>query len=237
MDILIISAFLVGLGGSVHCVGMCGPLVLAMPFSAFTGARKWIALVIYNVGRVISYAAIGALVGLVGRGINWFGLTQIISIVLGAIILISVILPYLFKRVHISMPGIFNQMQIRVLQFLVKKQQVGWMFIAGMMNGLLPCGLVYMAVAAAVVAGTIQSSILFMTFFGLGTIPTMIMVVLIGQQMPISIRGNLKKFVPVLSLIIGCLLVLRGLNLNIPFLSPYMNENLTGVNTVECPTH
>lgn len=236
MDILIISAFLVGFGGSVHCVGMCGPLALALPFSAFNGSKKWVAILLYNIGRVISYASIGLLVGLIGRGINWFGLTQIISILLGSIILISVIVPVMFKKVKITMPFAFNSFQIKALQFIMKKQQIGWMFVAGIMNGLLPCGLVYMAIAAAVVAGTVQSAVLFMIFFGLGTIPAMMFIVVLGEQMPFRIKQNIKKLVPVLSLVIGVLLVLRGLNLNIPFLSPYQSENLSGVNTVECHT-
>jgi sulfite exporter TauE/SafE len=236
MQVFILTAFLAGLAGSIHCVGMCGPLALSLPFSRFSKYQKWLAIVLYNLGRVGAYSTIGLIVGLLGRGINWFGLTQIISIVLGAIILVSVVLPRLLKTKSIHMPAWINRYQINALQYLIKKQTVGWMFLVGIMNGFLPCGLVYMAVAAALVAGSVGNAVLFMIFFGVGTIPAMVALVAIAQNLPLHIRVSFQKFVPIVSMIIGALLILRGLNLDIPFISPYLSQNLTGANTVECHT-
>jgi sulfite exporter TauE/SafE len=120
------------------------------------------------------------------------------------------------------------------LQFLMKKQQAAWMYPVGILNGFLPCGLVYMAVAAAVVAGELSKSVLFMTFFGLGTIPAMVLVIIAGQTMSVQMKTNFRKMVPLVSLVIGTLLVLRGLNLDIPYISPYMSPNLTGNNAIDC---
>ena len=236
MQVFILTAFLAGLAGSIHCVGMCGPLALSLPFSRFSKYQKWLAIVLYNLGRVGAYSTIGLIVGLLGRGINWFGLTQIISIVLGAIILVSVVLPRLLKKKSIHMPAWINRYQINALQYLMKKQTVGWMFLVGIMNGFLPCGLVYMAVAAALVAGSVGNAMLFMIFFGIGTIPAMVALVAIAQNMPLHIRVSFQKFVPIVSMIIGALLILRGLNLDIPFISPYLSQNLTGATVVECHT-
>jgi uncharacterized protein len=236
MQVFILTAFLAGLAGSIHCVGMCGPLALSLPFSRFSKYQKWLAIILYNLGRVGAYSTIGLIVGLLGRGINWFGLTQIISIVLGAIILVSVVLPRLLKKKSIHMPAWINRYQINALQYLMKKQTVGWMFLVGIMNGFLPCGLVYMAVAAALVAGSVGNAMLFMIFFGIGTIPAMVALVAIAQNMPLHIRVSFQKFVPIVSMIIGALLILRGLNLDIPFISPYLSQNLAGDTVVECHT-
>jgi uncharacterized protein len=236
MQLFFITAFLAGLAGSIHCVGMCGPLALSLPFSRFNRYDKWLAILLYNLGRVGAYATIGLIVGFVGRGINWFGLTQLISIVLGSIILVSLVLPKLLKNKNIQMPAWLNRYQINSLQYLMKKQRVTWMFLVGVMNGFLPCGLVYMAVAAALVATSVANSVLFMVFFGFGTIPAMIALVVIAHKMPLRLKASFQKFVPIVSMIIGVLLILRGLNLDIPFVSPYLSQNLTGATVVECHT-
>lgn len=235
---LILSAFLTGVGTSMHCIGMCGPLAMSLPFNAFASAsQKSLGIILYNVGRVVSYALIGLLAGIAGRGVNWFGLTQVLSIVLGSIILVSVILPGLLANKKIAVPPFLQHFQIHSLQVLLKKQQVFWMLPVGILNGLLPCGIVYMAVAASLVAGTITKSVLFMTFFGIGTIPAMTLLVLAGQRMSPDIRTRFNRLIPIISVIIGIMLMLRGLNLNIPFVSPYQSPNLSGGNTIDCHTN
>ena len=234
MNLFLLTGLLIGFGGSVHCVGMCGPLALSLPFNIFSNNAKWLAFFLYNMGRVTSYAAIGLLAGLLGRSINWFGITQILSFVLGCVIILSIFLPKLFKKFKINFPDFINNIQINLMQALVKKQKVSWMYAAGIMNGLLPCGLVYMALAAALVAGSVSNSILFMVFFGVGTIPAMVLIVSAGQLLKPSFRIKFKKMVPVISLMIGILLVLRGLNLNIPFISPYVSPNLSGNTAIDC---
>jgi len=234
MNLFLLTGLLIGFGGSVHCVGMCGPLALSLPFNIFSNNAKWLAVLLYNVGRVTSYAAIGLLAGLLGRSFNWFGITQILSLVLGCVIILSIFLPKLFKKFKINFPDFINNIQINLMQALVKKQKVTWMYAAGIMNGLLPCGLVYMALAAALVAGSVSNSILFMVFFGVGTIPAMVLIVSAGQLLKPSFRIKFKKMVPVISLMIGILLVLRGLNLNIPFISPYVSPNLSGDTAIDC---
>jgi len=233
-ELIIISAFMMGFVGSVHCVGMCGPLAISMPFSLFSAVNKWVAIILYNLGRVIAYSIIGIFVGILGRGVNWFGLTQILSLTLGALVVISVVSPTILKVIGIRLPQWINKNQVNALQFLIKKKSVGWMFLVGVFNGFLPCGLVYMALAAALSANTILGSITFMAFFGLGTIPTMITVIIAGQYLSLTWRMGLRKLVPIVTFIVGTLLILRGLNLNIPYVSPYLHQNLTGVNSVDC---
>ncbi len=234
MNILLFSALMMGFAGSVHCIGMCGPLVLIMPFNKFNNFTKWIAVVLYNMGRVISYATIGVIVGILGRSVNWFGITQLLSFILGVVIVFSVIVPRIFYQLKFKIPNSISKYQIRVIQFLVTKNQIYWIWLSGIMNGLLPCGLVYMAVAASLVSGTLTNSILFMTFFGLGTIPTMISVIAISGLLKPTIKNQFKKIAPIITVIIGALLILRGLNLNIPYISPYVSINLSGDTALDC---
>lgn len=236
MEVLLISGFVLGFGGSVHCIGMCGPLALSLPFQAFNGFYKWFAVFFYNIGRVITYIGIGIAAGLLGRGVNWFGLTQIISIILGLMIVFSVLLPRLFPKTTLPFLAGFKKWQIGAMQKIMLKQSAGWMLIFGLLNGLLPCGLVYTAVAASLVAHNINESMLFMAFFGMGTIPAMVLLVAAAQYMPARIRQQFRKIVPVFTFIIGCLLILRGLNLDIPFVSPHLNAAIQGTDMINC-TH
>jgi sulfite exporter TauE/SafE len=213
---------------------MCGPLALSLPFQSFQGVYKWLAVFFYNIGRVSTYIGIGIAAGLLGRGVNWFGVTQIVSIVLGLIIVFSVLLPRLFPQTSLPFLNRFKKWQINAMQKIMHKQSAGWMYIFGVLNGLLPCGLVYTAVAASLVAHNIYESMLFMGFFGLGTIPAMVLLVAAAKHLPSGLRQQFRKLVPVFTFIIGCLLILRGLNLDIPFISPYLNSAIQGTDTMEC---
>lgn len=234
MEVLLLSGFVLGFAGSVHCVGMCGPLALSLPFQQFTGWQKAMAVGGYHFGRISSYMIIGIIAGLFGRGLNWFGLTQILSIVLGSFILLSVVLPRLFTKLNLPFLYGFKQWQITTMQTILQKRSAPSMYFFGILNGFLPCGLVYTAVAASLVAHTITESVLFMGSFGLGTVPAMLLLVLAAQSLSGGFRQQIRKLIPILSLIIGILLILRGLNLDIPFVSPYLHKAIHGADAVEC---
>ena len=234
MEVLLLSGFVLGFAGSVHCVGMCGPLALSLPFQQFTGWQKVLAVGGYHFGRISSYMIIGIIAGIFGRGLNWFGLTQILSIVLGSFIVLSVVLPRLFSKLNLPFLNGFKQWQITTMQTILQKRSAPSMYFFGILNGFLPCGLVYTAVAASLVAHTITESILFMGIFGLGTVPAMLLLVLAAQSLSGGFRQQIRKLIPVLSLIIGILLILRGLNLYIPFVSPYLHKAIHVADAVEC---
>ena len=234
MEVLLLSGFVLGFAGSVHCVGMCGPLALSLPFQQFTGWQKVLAVGGYHFGRISSYMIIGIIAGLFGRGLNWFGLTQILSIVLGSFILLSVVLPRLFTKLNLPFLNGFKQWQITTMQTILQKRSAPSMYFFGILNGFLPCGLVYTAVAASLVAHNITESVLFMGSFGLGTVPAMLLLVLAAQSLSGGFRQQIRKLIPILSLIIGILLILRGLNLDIPFVSPYLHKAIHGADAVEC---
>lgn len=215
--------FLVGLLGSVHCIGMCGPLVMALPISQKTNLQKTIALVLYHLGKISSYTILGVLFGLFGSQFPVFGLQQNLSIVIGIIILLYVLYVYVLKSKHIQI-GLLDLLYnaiVKILSKLFKHESWSTFLWIGMLNGLLPCGMIYLALTSAMATQNILEGGLLMAFFGLGTAPALIMAAIGGQFMGIAFRRNVQKSLPVFLFSMGLLLILRGLGLGIPYISPH----------------
>lgn len=213
-------AFFMGFFGSLHCVAMCGPLVLALPASGSSSTAVIVNRVIYQVGRILTYGALGLLLGFIGNSIAVKGWQQAISLITG-VFLVSMGLFNLFSN---QFPGIIR-MQQKFMQPIIRKMgywlyRPGGSLMAGVFNGLLPCGMVYMALAAALNADSVWGGGSFMVFFGLGTFPMMIAVSLLGSLVKSKIRFNLNKWLPAMLLLMGLWFLLRGANLDIPMLSP-----------------
>lgn len=223
MDIeIIISALIFGLFTSFHCAGMCGPIAVALPLSGKGIFTKIFGSILYNIGRAITYAFIGAIFGLVGQGFVLGGFQQSLSIVMGVIMIISVFFPSLFKDViDIDKTGIKFVARLREkLALLFTKQNNRALFLIGILNGFLPCAPVYAALAGATATGSFQTGSLFMFIFGLGTLPMLLTISVLGNIISADLRRKIAKMVPVTIVIIGLLFIMRGLGLGIPFLSP-----------------
>lgn len=223
MDLnFLIMAITLGLVGSFHCVGMCGPIAIALPL----GRKSWLSRitggVLYNIGRTITYTLMGAVFGLIGQGLALGGFQRWVSIIMGAIMVLSVLFPALYKNRFDYEKGIFSyvgKLKLR-LGHLFRKSSFSSLFIIGLLNGLLPCGLVYMAIAGAIATSHVYEGMLFMFIFGVGTIPMLLAISLIGNMATGKIRHKITKVIPVVVVIIGLLFILRGLNLGIPYVSP-----------------
>ena len=218
----IIGGFALGVTGSLHCIGMCGPLSLALPMHHLSKAGKFFSLLIYQFGRIITYSLLGALVGLAGRGFWRTGYQQWFSIGLGILVLSLAVLYFFFQR-RINLPIIdrwYRFIQTIIIRILEQRTNPFGFLLLGMANGLLPCGMVYVATAAAVTFTEMTSSIGFMAAFGAGTLPAMMLVGLGGGMLSLSARKLFRKSVPVFIAATGLLLILRGMNLGIPFISP-----------------
>ena len=217
---IIISAFVLGLMGSFHCVGMCGPIALSLPLRGDNFWQKSTGGLVYNLGRTLTYSVMGAFFGLIGQGFHFLGFQQFISIVMGSFMIVSVLLPYLFKK---SIPGSLEFLTApvrRAIQRLFSMRSFGGLFLIGILNGLLPCGLVYLAIAGAIGTGSFYTAIAFMVLFGLGTLPMMLLISWLGNLFTVAIRNKMNKVVPYIVILIGAIFILRGLGLGIPFLSP-----------------
>ena len=217
----IIAGLTLGIISSMHCVGMCGPLSLALPTQYLPSLKRTMAVLLYQVGRVITYSALGFIFGLLGRRIYLAGFQQWFSIGMGMLILFLVAHHWIFrKRLQLQFLNSFyitvQRMMIRILN---SKGMAPYLFF-GIANGFLPCGMVYMALAGALVTTDIYQSVLFMGAFGLGTLPAMIAVSFLKQFIGTQTRSSFRKAVPILISVMAVILILRGMNLGIPFVSP-----------------
>lgn len=219
------QVLLAGLGlgiiSSFHCVGMCGPLALALPVGHLGKNKSIIAIFLYNAGRVLTYSALGLLFGLAGRRIALAGWQQGFSIVLGSILLLVVLWQHFYKRSAQPawMQRSFDYLQRPVYKLLQQKSLLGFAGI-GIVNGLLPCGMVYLAIAGALATTSTGMSVLFMMGYGIGTMPAMMLLSFFKVRISISARQYIRKSIPYIAAGMAILLILRGMNLGIPFVSP-----------------
>lgn len=217
-----IAGFTLGAAGSLHCVGMCGPLSLALPTYHLSKTKKFISLLVYQFGRIITYSMIGLVFGLVGRRIYISGYQQWFSIGMGILVLMLVLVYFIQKKtIRLSfLNRFYHSVQGMIIRLLRSSTGFSGFLLMGIANGLLPCGMVYIALAATLSLPQISQSVAFMALFGAGTLPAMMLVGYAGQLIKPGLRRSLQKAVPMFIALMGAVLILRGLNLGIPFISP-----------------
>ena len=220
------AGFLFGLLGSFHCVGMCGAIALALPGAGGPSWRFMAGRVLYNLGRLTTYTTLGAAAGLLGQSLRLAGWQQSLSLLSGGLILLLVVLPerYLGQvAAELGLAKVLGQVKNR-LAYFYQQPTLSAFYTTGLLNGLLPCGLVYLALAGALSAPGVAGAAGYMALFGLGTLPLMLGLSLTGRLMPGTWRGRLRRAVPLLAAGLAGLFIVRGLGLGIPYLSPRPNS-------------
>ncbi len=216
------TAFIVGLVGSAHCAGMCGPIALALPLRSDNWFTRVGGGLVYNTGRIITYMLLGAIFGMLGKGLHMAGFQLWASIVIGILMIVMVVVPLVFKKLP-TLNNVFEGYSARLLGGFRNMFRNGGMpslFGIGLLNGILPCGLVYVAVAGAINTGDVLSAMLYMALFGAGTIPVMLAVSIAGTMISLNLRIFVNKLSPYVIVLLGVLFILRGLSLGIPYISP-----------------
>ncbi|WP_179317048.1 sulfite exporter TauE/SafE family protein [Winogradskyella undariae] len=232
---MLISAFVLGFLGSLHCVGMCGPIAFMLPVDRSNSFKKVSQIAIYHFGRLLAYSIIGLTFGIVGKSFYIFGIQQQLSIIIGALMIIVVLLPHhIIGKYNLSKPlyKVISKVKSSLGKALKKKTADTFLTI-GFLNGFLPCGLVYMAVFGAIASGSLLQGSLYMLLFGLGTIPLMTMAIYLGKFLNSTIKQRIQKAIPIFVIIIGVLFILRGLGLGIPYISPAPIVD-TATSAIEC---
>lgn len=212
----VMSGFLVGIVGSLHCAGMCGPLVLALPLTRSERMSIAWQSFIYNSGRVVVYGILGLLLGVIGWGIQISGFQKILSIAIGVIMIITALKAWL-PSFNISRYSIGQKFSAYSNQVIKKLFTINNNFSAlriGMINGLLPCGLVYVALASSVTLASPLKSMSYMLLFGIGTMP-MMLAIMIGGRMFKGVARKLKFLLPIFTVLLGIYLIMRGLSLHV----------------------
>lgn len=219
---MLYTAFIFGLISSFHCIGMCGPIALMLPVDRTNQTKRVIQIITYHFGRLSAYAAIGLVFGLLGKGLFLAGIQQKLSIFIGVLMIIVVLIPErVVSRYNFSKPIFRLISKIKTsLGKQFKNKSYKSLFTIGLLNGFLPCGMVYVALFGAIAMQSESLGVLYMILFGLGTVPMMSSVVFINSLLTIPVRNRIQKFIPYVAVIIGILFIFRGLGLGIPYLSP-----------------
>jgi sulfite exporter TauE/SafE len=222
------TALILGLAGSLHCAGMCGPLALAIPTASTTRTGFVAGRLAYNLGRMLTYCLLGVVFGLLGRTLLLAGIQRWVSILLGLALLLGLVSS---RKLSLWQPVIALVGQLKShMSVLIRTRSLVAQVLLGLLNGLLPCGLVYVACAGATATGSLSSGVVYMAAFGLGTVPMMLGIGLTGRLIPTALRLQLRKAIPASVLLLASLLILRGLSLGIPYVSP----DLSGGNPSCC---
>jgi sulfite exporter TauE/SafE len=219
---MLYTAFLFGLISSFHCIGMCGPIAMMLPVDRNNPGKKATQIITYHLGRLTAYGSIGLLFGLLGSGLFLAGIQQQLSIFIGVAMVLIILIPEkTFSKYNFSKP-IFRLIS-KIKQTLgshFKNKSYKSLFIIGLLNGLLPCGMVYVALFGAIAMQSASFGIVYMILFGLGTVPLMSSVVYINSLLTVTVRNRIQKVIPIVGVVIGVLFILRGLGLGIPYVSP-----------------
>lgn len=219
---MVTTAFILGLLGSLHCLGMCGPIAFMLPLDRNSKPRKLFQLSLYHFGRLFAYALMGLTFGFVGTSLQLFGIQQKFSVGIGILMILLVLVPSrYFGKLSLTKPlyGLVGKVKSRLGKALKKRTPDTFLTI-GLLNGFLPCGLVYMALFGAIAMGNMWQGSFYMFLFGLGTIPLMTSAVYASSLFGAKVKQRIRKLVPVFVVVIGFMFIVRGLGLGIPYLSP-----------------
>ena len=219
------TALLIGFFGSFHCVGMCGPIAMAIPRQSSSIFPLTINAVLYNSGRILTYALLGTFFGFVGVGFTVGGFQAGLSILLGVAIIAGVVISRFIKRPTSKVLSGFNSWVTKTYGKLMRKESKPALFGMGFLNGLLPCPFVYSALAVAVLTNSALYSAGYMALFGLGTFPAMYFMYLSPNILSQDLRSSIRRFVPYMAVLLGIVLVIRGLVLYDLFV-PGVNERI-----------
>lgn len=217
MGELYLTALGLGFAGSFHCLGMCGPIALAIQGGNVSGPKVILDRLLYNLGRAFTYSLLGAFAGLIGHGLSWLvGYQVYLTLFLGMMMIAFGVFSVNPDKLLKLIPFLGDWFQFVRKQLGKFMRQAKWhtFFSIGVLNGFLPCGLVYMAMITALSTGNVTEGMGYMFAFGLGTIPMMFAVAVAGQFIETKVRNNVRKIYPVLFLAMGGLLLWRAYNIH-----------------------
>ena len=233
---MLYAAFILGLVSSLHCLGMCGPIALALPVGGGSAGRKVLGRLLYNAGRISTYALLGLGMGVFGQGLSFMLSQQQLSVAVGLLLLAFVLLPSaLTGQLGLMTPAMrfTNRLKTQFAR-LFRQRSLPVLFLIGVLNGLLPCGMVYVALGGAVATADALTGMAYMALFGLGTAPLMLLVGLGSEWLKGSWRMAFRRAAPAFTVALALLLLLRGLNLGIPLLSPAVEKSPTAQAKLNC---
>lgn len=225
-------AFIMGLTGSLHCAGMCGPIMLILPFQHLNPKQRFIGILLYHLGRISVYVLLALLVHSF-QMIVQAQTQQYVSVSIGLLLFVAGLLSlFPTKKLNFVLPWT-NFVKSELSNFIGKPSLYS-LTITGFLNGLLPCGLVYMALSASMTCQSTVEIISFMSLFGFGTMPMLLLFIWFKNRIPLQQLNNFRKLVPIVMTFFGLLFIVRGMNLGIPYLSPKIEIQSNGTPAIQC---
>jgi uncharacterized protein len=207
-------SFLIGLTGSIHCVGMCGPLISLSGIFKESKTDIYSSFLQYHSGRIIMYAFLGAMLGWLGYVTEFIGYVKYITIGMATVLVLYAILSLWGIKININ-GKYYSSTPIYLYNKIIKSQLPFKTFLLGGLNGLVPCGLVYSAMVLSFMNNDIKYGVMNMVVFGLGTLPALFMSVYGFTFIKINRQSQIYKFQYVGLLLSGGFLLYRALLLNI----------------------
>lgn len=201
---------------------MCGPIAMMLPVDRSNEVKKITQIITYHIGKLTAYGILGLVFGLLGRSFYLAGMQQQLSIIVGVLMIVVALVPEkIFAKYNFSKPiyKVITKVKSSLGQQFKNKSYKS-LFTIGLLNGFLPCGMVYVAIFGAIAMQSVSLGVLYMILFGIGTIPMLTAVIYVSNLLSFSFRGTLQKMIPVVAVVIGMLFIIRGLGLDIPYLSP-----------------
>ncbi len=219
MNTFVIAGFFIGLASSFHCIGMCGPIAMALPLNRSSSWHMLLGLMLYNSGRIFTYSLLGLIVGLVGFSVALYTFFQYTSIALGILLIILAWKRNWIQKLEYRSSFIQGFVIGKMGSLLASKNALK-LGVLGFLNGLLPCGIVFLGLANAISSGSPTTGALAMASFGLGTFPGMLLVGYMASRFSQSLQLAFRKSFPIILSCIGIFTIIRGANLGIPMVSP-----------------
>lgn len=223
---MLFTALILGLISSLHCIAMCGPIAMMLPVARNNPEKKALQIMTYHLGRLTSYSSLGLLFGLFGRGLYLAGIQQWLSVIAGVVMIVVVVVPEKkYAKFNLSQPlyRIVAKGKAAMGNRL-RNQSFTSLFTIGLLNGILPCAMVYAALFGALAMQHVLVGAAYMALFGVGTIPLMSSVTYIYRLATDSFRNKIQKAIPYAMVLVAVFFIFRGLSLGIPHFSPAVNS-------------
>lgn len=211
-----VSALLLGLASSLHCVLMCGPIAMALPLGKSSTSRKAWGIALYSLGRIFTYILLGVIAGLLGIGASIYGFQDGISLIMGVLLMLFALFPVILRFFEKNSSRLIWKSKYfsKTLGGLFKSNRMEALFYLGFLNGLIPCGLVYVAIASSLVLSEFYEYAAYMFLFGLGTVPMMVLAIIFGVEIKKRIVGKYRFIIPTFVFLLGLFLFFRPALIN-----------------------
>jgi hypothetical protein len=210
----LLAGLALGVASSAHCAAMCGPLVLTLGqrLAAPSRSAQLRYALLHHLGRVFTYAALALPAGLLGQTLWLRGMGRTLAVTAGAALLLAALGSLRvrgFSRIAAVVSSAVARLSSPIVRAASRQPLIGPL-LTGVMNGLLPCGLVYAALAAAAGLGSLRGALLLMAGFGAGTAPVLVAIACGAAAVPAALRVRLRPLGPIVLAVTALILISRG---------------------------